>query len=205
MYKLMFSIIIVSLNAEETIEKTVESVLSQTNNNYEVIVKDGRSSDRTLNLIPEDDRIIVISKQDNSVYDAMNQALQYIKGQYVIFMNCGDTFYDNAVLKKVEKFIEDKKLPGEELIYGNYCKNKTIFYQPHIIDKNHMVKAGLCHQTVFFGSGLFKKHGYFDTAFKICADYEILVRLFTKGIPYVYINDTICNYLGGGCQRRKKI
>lgn len=165
-------------------------------------MKDGGSNDRTLELIPESDRIIAISKLDNSIYDAMNQAVRYVNGRYVIFMNCGDTFYSNTVLEKVSKLIKENKLSDEELIYGNYCKGKTIYYQPHIINKSYLIRAGLCHQTVFFGSELFKKYGDFNTRFTICADYEIMVRLFMQGIPYIYIEETICNYLGGGVSEK---
>ena len=72
-----FSVIVVSLNAGGLIGLTVSSALSQTCDDYEIIVKDGKSTDDTLNNIPEDGRIKLFSEPDRSLYDAMNQAISY--------------------------------------------------------------------------------------------------------------------------------
>ena len=61
-----------------------------------------------------------------------------------------------------------------------------------------MLKSGLCHQSVFFGANLIKKYGDYDVEMKICADYDILARLFYNNIPFYYIDKTVCDYLGGG-------
>lgn len=198
MQDVTFSIIVVSLNAEKTMGITMDSILGQTCSDYEVIVKDGKSRDNTLNIIPKDERIRVYSQKDKSVYDAMNQALDYVKGCYVIFMNCGDTFYNSDVLKQVKEVIRNKNLCGQEVLYGNYAKDGQVYTQSPVIDKKYLIKSGLCHQTVFFGKGIFDKVGKFDDSMRICADYEIMVRAFVAGYSYVYINEVICNYLGGG-------
>ena len=93
-----FSILVVTLNSALEIDRTIKSVKSQTYSNYEVIVKDGKSKDNTLLFIPKDERYRVYVKEDKSVYDGMNQALDMAKGEYIIFLNAGDMFYEPDTL-----------------------------------------------------------------------------------------------------------
>ena len=102
-----FSVIVVSLNAGSLIGNTISSVLSQTCNDYEIIVKDGVSTDDTLKHVPSNARIKVYSEPDKSLYDAMNQAITYSSGRYLIFMNCGDTFASRKVLEEVKNAVKD--------------------------------------------------------------------------------------------------
>ena len=94
----MFSIITVCLNAGDDLILTIESALNQTYSDFEIIVKDGFSTDGSVEMIPKDDRIRLIQKKDNGIYDAMNQGIEVASGQYIIFMNAGDKFYNNKVL-----------------------------------------------------------------------------------------------------------
>ena len=104
MQKPFFSIVVVSLNPGERLEKTLKSILSQTYGNYEVILKDGGSKDGSLELLKEagffEDKpmIKIIEQPDKSIYDGMNQAVTYVKGCYIQFLNCGDYFYDENVI-----------------------------------------------------------------------------------------------------------
>ena len=98
-----FSVIVVSLNAGEELKKTVESVLAQKYADFEIVVKDGGSTDGSTDLLPADARIRLIVKKDRSIYDAMNQAVQEAKGEYFLFLNCGDYLYQETVLGSVAK------------------------------------------------------------------------------------------------------
>lgn len=204
MSDVMFSVIVVCLNAEKTISRTLDSILEQTCGDYEIIVKDGESKDYTLSLVPEGENIRVYSQADKSVYDAMNQAVDYAKGRFIIFMNCGDTFYSPYVLEKVMAVIQSQSLKGSELLYGNYAKGGQIFKQCPQIETTYLIRKGLCHQTVFFGREIFEKYGKFDDKMLICADYEIMVRAFFAGRKYIYMNEVICDYLGGGLSEQEK-
>ena len=200
----MFSIVVVCLNAEDTIVNTLDSILGQKFKDYEIVIKDGCSKDNTLSLIPKDERIHVFVKPDDSVYDAMNQAIDYVNGRYIIFMNCGDSFYDSHVLENVHSIIMDNHFDGSEVLYGDYSKNGKLYKQTPIVDRKYMINGGLCHQTVFFGEKLFSKYGKFDNKFRICADYELMTRALARGCPYMYIEIPICNYLGGGISEKEE-
>ena len=204
MSAVMFSVIVVCLNAEKTISRTLDSILGQTCGDYEIIIKDGKSKDHTLSMIPEGENIRVYSQADKSVYDAMNQAVDYAKGQFIIFMNCGDTFHGPDVLEKAMAVIQSQSLKGSEVLYGNYAKGGHIYTQCPQIGKTYLIRKGLCHQTVFFGREIFEKYGKFDDSMLICADYEIMVRAFFAGSKYIYVNEVICDYLGGGLSEQEK-
>jgi glycosyltransferase involved in cell wall biosynthesis len=103
-----FSIITVTYNAEKWIERTLESVASQTCKDFEYIVVDGKSTDRTLEIIDEiagqarNDGFIVVSEPDKGLYDAMNKGLRIATGDYVWFLNAGDTFYNENTLQEIK-------------------------------------------------------------------------------------------------------
>ena len=108
-----FSIVVVSLNSGKRLQETLQSILKQTYTDYEVIIKDGGSTDGSLTFLTEDNilgnnpQIRLIQEKDKSIYDGMNQAVTHVTGQYVQFLNCGDLFYDGDVLKKVAEFIKN--------------------------------------------------------------------------------------------------
>lgn len=112
MQKPFFSIVVVALNPGERLEKTLNSITNQTYKDYEIILKDGGSTDGSLENLQVkgyfDDKnyIRIQQKKDKSIYDGMNQALSHVNGRYVQFLNCGDYFYSDTVLEEVAKFIE---------------------------------------------------------------------------------------------------
>lgn len=198
MKNIKFSVIVVSLNEEERIKETIQSILSQTYKNIEIIVKDGCSTDDTIKNIPDDKRIKVFVEKDTSVYDGMNQAMNHLTGDYVLYLNCGDLLYDNTVLENVAEFFNRKNLNLNSIIYGDYCKDGKIYKQSAKIDRWYLLEAGLCHQSIFMGSDAIKNFEKFDTSLKICADYDSMVKTFVKGARYFYIDMPVCVYAGGG-------
>ncbi|MBR5597804.1 MAG: glycosyltransferase [Lachnospiraceae bacterium] len=115
MQRPFFSIVVVSLNPGERLKKTLDSILKQTFTDYEVIIKDGGSSDGSLSGLQEagyfedKNQIKIQQKKDRSIYDGMNQAVSYANGKFVQFLNCGDYFYSPTVLEEVARFIEEKR------------------------------------------------------------------------------------------------
>lgn len=107
-----FSIIVVCLNPGEKLNQTMESILSQTCQDFEVIVKDGGSRDGSVEAlkkkagISENQRIRIFAEKDSGIYDAMNQAVSYAQGEFILFMNCGDVFFDKEVLAQIDNYIK---------------------------------------------------------------------------------------------------
>lgn len=117
---LLFSVVVVALNPGEKWRGTLQSIFAQKYNDFEIIYKDGRSRDGSWEaLLAEygaDSRLRSFQEADKSIYDAMNQALDQVSGKYVLFLNCGDFFYDDRVLERTAEAIAKAGLPGETAV-----------------------------------------------------------------------------------------
>lgn len=198
-----FSVIVVAYNAEELIAPTVRSVLQQSFQDYEIIVKDACSTDKTLEKVPQDPRVRVYSTKDSGIYDGMNEAVRYATGKFCTFLNCGDTFYDSYVLEKIYATAKDCA-PDNTILYGDCCRGAYYVKQPGKITPFYLYRTPLNHQSMFFGTELFAKYGEYDAELKIAADYEFTTRAYKAGVGFVYCPVTVCHYLGGGVSESKK-
>ncbi len=195
-----FSIVTVSFRAENTIEQTIKSALAQDFSDFEIIVKDGLSDDKTLENIPQDDKVKVFSKKDSSIYDAMNQGTELASGEYVIYMNCGDAFASNTVLSEVYAAIKDSK---PSMVYGNYVRDGILHKQPSTLTHFYMYRTPLCHQTIFFKRQYLLETGIYDKKYRILGDYDAELRLLFAGKKIEYVDTVVCEYLGGGVSESK--
>ncbi len=195
--KPLFSIIVVSYNAGSKIKDTINSVLVQTYNKYEIVVKDALSIDGTVSQIPSDERIRIFETKDGGIYDGMNQAIDYARGDLLFFLNCGDVFKDKDVLRRIADFYEDNGRKCE-FIYGGIFRGNRAFELPSKITNFFMYHGMIYHQAVFFHKSLFDKYGKYDLSYKLAADYEYMVRMFKAGVRMDKTETIICQYEGGG-------
>lgn len=203
--KPFYSIIIVCLNAENTINNTISSVLNQTEDDYEIIVKDGLSVDKTLDCIPKDPRIKIYSEKDSGIYNAMNQAITHINGEWLFFLNCGDKFIDNSILKILTNYIKKNKISSSKcIIYGDYIRKNEYVKQTSKINDFTLFRTPITHQTMFFSSDIFIERKY-DESYIIRADHELTIASYRDGVTFQYINSAICDYQGDGFSERKDI
>ncbi|MBR3606848.1 MAG: glycosyltransferase [Lachnospiraceae bacterium] len=238
MQKPFFSIIVVSLNAGERLNNTVESILGQSYEDYEVIIKDGGSTDGSLDFLSKDhcshstiekgtiddeldqekkrvkpaeqERIKLITKKDQGIYDAMNQALEEAVGEYYLFLNCGDYFYDLKVLEKTKREVERKQDEAKEkkpsIFYGNLFNRKqhsVITSAPQITDFT-LYRNVPCHQVCFYHYSLFLERGY-DISYRVRADYEhFLYCVKKKGAIGYAMDHVVASYEGGGFSETKE-
>jgi glycosyltransferase involved in cell wall biosynthesis len=196
-----FSIIVVSLNAGIDMKVTMDSIISQKLCEYEVIIKDGGSTDDTLHHIPKDPRIRTIVSKDSGIYDAMNQAMEYCNGQYIYFLNCGDYLINNFTLNLLYKWILLNDFP--DIIYGNAIQDNLLCRFPRKLSNFFLYRTGLIHQACFFKRSVFEKWGKYNTSYQVCADNEFLVECSIKYFADIRHFDTvICNYKGNGFSER---
>lgn len=193
----LFSIIVVSYNASALIKDTVDSILKQTFDDYEIVVKDACSTDDTIAQIPESDRIRLFQSKDSGIYDGMNMAIKEAKGKFLHFLNCGDKFASVDVLERVAGFIRSSAIRNG-IIYGDCIMNGVYKKQPSRITPFFLYRTPLCHQSMFFSKTVFSELGLYDLSFRIAADYDCTVKAFKNHIPFYYLNIPICRYLGGG-------
>lgn len=220
MAHLFFSIVVVSLNPGNKLFSTLESILDQDYGNFEIIIKDAGSTDGSVQQlfgegterkIPADSRIRFFQEPDGGIYDGMNQAVQKVQGRYVLFLNCGDRFFDRSVLSKAASFMERQESTeggrGRSYIfYGdqfNQQQNSPVPSAP-VMNDFTCYRNVPCHQVCFYDARLFAQRGY-DTDYRVRADYEhFLYCIYDKNARAVYMPVTVAFYEGGGFSETKE-
>lgn len=208
----MFSILVVSLNPGDKLVETVRSVAKQTYRDYEVIVKDGGSKDGSLDAlraylqesgIPEQVRIL--EQPDSSIYDGMNQATQAARGEYLYFLNCGDSFASEEVLAQAAQEIGGAVQQAAEgdvpkIFYGDILdalRGQVVASNPHM-DDFACYRNVPCHQACIYHHSLFGERGY-NPVYRVRADYEHFLWCYFRGDARPrYIPVTLASYEGGG-------
>lgn len=208
-----FSIIVVSLNAGDNLKKTIQSIEKQSCEDYEIIIKDGGSTDGSLDFLSDENteikkevlqKILLFTEKDKSIYDAMNQAVTKAGGEYYLFLNCGDYLYDSKVLEQVKNVLDSK--PDTKVLYGNLFNRNlgTEIYAYSKITPFTCYRNVPCHQTCFYQNELFKERAY-DLTFPVRADYEhFLYCYFTKRAQMEYLPAKLCSYEGAGFSETKE-
>ena len=183
----------VCFNAEKTIEATIKSVLDQTYQNIEYLIIDGRSTDRTLELIGKyqtDSRVRVISERDSGLYDAMNKAASVCSGAYILYMNSGDLFADRRVLADVVPCLDS------DIIYGNVIrirqdgKHLEKYGGKHVVMRLLLMGRMICHQGMFTRADLMRAYG-FNEQYTITADYDFVVRAHKNKCSMRHVDRTV--------------
>ncbi len=193
-----FTIITVCFNAEKTIRKTVESVVTQTYQDLQYLIMDGGSKDRTLEIIQEcakDFHVTVYCEKDDGVYNAMNRGIARAEGDYIYFLNAGDTFYGPETLGQIVKYITDVSV----IYYGKVikcCGYKGVTRLENHFDnlKEKVYSGGMpCHQSIFAPRDTLRNH-YFCEKYKIRADYEWLAYSISQGVVCKEVPIIVANY-----------
>lgn len=190
----IISVITICYNAETGIEKTIQSVINQRFQNYEYLIIDGGSIDKTVPIIEKyrDKISFYISESDNGIYDAMNKGIRKATGEWLIFMNAGDMFANEYVLNDVfsEKIPLDKSFLYSD-IYGLRPNGERI------LRLLSFEKGNLIHQAVIYRRSLHTEHGlYIVTKKLIISDYLFFIRIPIEKV--MKINTVIAVYEGGG-------
>ena len=180
--KPLFSIITVVYNNEKYLEETIKSVVNQKFRNFEYIIIDGGSSDKTLDIIKRYDSQIDywISQKDKGIYDAFNKGMSLAKGDFIGIINSDDTYLDNA-LEIIAKYINDLTNKEIDFIFGSVKKHwGTLYgYRPEKIYYSWGFYSS--HSTGFFlRRSSAKKIGLYNINYKYHADYDYFYRMIVK-------------------------
>jgi glycosyltransferase involved in cell wall biosynthesis len=201
------SIITVVYNNEKTILDAMQSVLSQSYENIEYVVIDGKSKDNTVNLINEykDKLGYFTSEKDNGLYDAMNKGIKACTGDVIGILNSDDLYQDSNVIKVImEHFNNDPEL---DILYGDlvYVKsddtNKVVRnWKSKSYYNNFFENANVPpHPALFVRNKVYKEAGVFNLQYNLAADYELMLRMFKKyNFKSKYINRLIIKMRLGG-------
>jgi len=199
------SIITVSYNSAKTIETTFKSVLQQTYSNIEYIVIDGGSTDNTLKIAKKYSEIIsvLVSEQDNGLYDAMNKGIKLATGDVIGLINSDDLFCDPDALTKVVKVF--KKNRNLESVYADlfyvsqHDTNKIV--RRWVTGNQRKFKYGWhpAHPTFYIKKSVYDRYGLFDLSFNLASDFEIMLRFLDKEkISTTYLKEPLVKMRLGG-------
>ena len=196
--KVLFTVVTVVFNAVEIIEKTLKSVINQSHKNLEYIIIDGGSTDGTIDILNKYKNKIskIIVEKDSGIYDAMNKALSIANGDFLIFINAGDSFFSNMVLDDVSKKITDKTA----IYYGNVYwvdeEQKRAFIYDGKFNVVKLCIQNICHQSLFYPYSVYKKYKY-NLSYKILADYIYNLNLKASHYSFKYMDIVVSYYYPG--------
>jgi glycosyltransferase involved in cell wall biosynthesis len=206
-----FSIITVTYNARKTIENTVQSVIAQTYPHIEAIIIDGASTDETLSIIEKYRTHIhtLISEPDKGLYDAMNKGIACASGDYLCFLNAGDSFHTDETLQQVVQSFTGPCLP--DVVYGetvlvdkdrHFLRMRRLSAPEKLTWKSFKQGMVVCHQAFFVKRLLAEPY---DLQYCFSADFDWCIRIMKKARLLHNTCLTLVDYLEEGTttQNRK--
>lgn len=194
---MLFSIITVCLNSEKTIERTIQSVLDQDFKDYEYIIVDGNSKDRTVDIICQyeplfEGRMRWISQPDQGIYDAMNKGIGMAEGKLIGIVNSDDYYEKDALLKISQAYKGD----DYNVLYG-LLRTVSEGREVMVYLKNHefLDRDMIAHPSCFVTKKIYDKYGGYALQYPYSADYEFMLRIKEhKEIRFTEIYDIISNF-----------
>lgn len=208
MKKCKVSIITPCYNSENTIRRTIESVLNQTYRNIEYIIIDGGSTDGTVGVIREytksfNGRLKYSSEKDKGIYNAMNKGIKMAAGKLIGIINSDDFYEPDAVEKVVNHMTDDLY----QVIYG-YCNYIKKSGSIRVLRENHreLDRKMIPHITCFVTRRTYCRYGMFVEWMKIAADYELMLRFSKKkDVFFIQIQEILANFCEGGISTQSAI
>lgn len=187
-----FSIIIPTYNSETTIQAALVSVKIQKFTNFEVLVIDGKSSDKTVEFSNqfsiEGLNLTCVSEPDHGIYDAMNKGIAAAKGEYLYFLGSDDTLFNENVLQQVADSIN--RHPAD-LIYGNVLMSKSGQRYDGAFNFAKLLTKNISHQAIFYKRTIFQQLGGYNLEYKLHADWDFNLKCFTTPIIRTHFIDVL--------------
>lgn len=199
-----YTIITINLNNSSGLEKTIQSILSQSYEDIRHIIIDGNSKDSSRQIIEKyasSYGVVSVSELDNGIYDAMNKGIDKVIGEkgYTLFLNSGDTFADSKVLNKLRVYLNHNYVKGDTFIYGDHIYLRK-GQKKHVKGKDiEMILKGMpfSHQAVFIPNSYLQENSY-SLIYKIAGDYDFFLAAWQKKSIFKYIPLTIAVVEAGG-------
>lgn len=198
---MLLSIITINYNNLEGLQKTINSVLSQSFRDFEWIVVDGGSTDGSREMIEQNAEHFSywVSEPDNGVYNAMNKGIKVAKGEYLLFLNSGDWLCDNHVLQTVFR-----KEHMADILYGYMIEeeDETVCHaamMKPVLHWTDFIGNTLPHQATFIRRVLFEKYGLYDESYRIAGDTKFFIKAIVwEKATYEFIPERIAVFQAGG-------
>lgn len=198
------SVITVTYNAGKTLERTLQSVREQSYPHIEHVIADGKSKDGTIGLIRRYDngKMVWKSEPDRGLYDAMNKAAAMASGDYLCFLNAGDTFFDAQTVEKIMRSFAGTDFPdiiyGETAVVdgeGRFLHMRRLKAPETLTWKSFKKGMLVCHQAFIVRRELFEQY---DLTYRFSSDVDWCIRMMRKSNIIHNTRLTLINYLNEG-------
>jgi glycosyltransferase involved in cell wall biosynthesis len=197
------TVITVCLNAEKTIERTFQSVIVQTEKQFEYLIIDGKSTDNTIDIIKKwesrfrEAGIVFrwLSEQDSGLYDAMNKGAEFAKGDWLLYMNADDEFADEKAIEKALKYLQK----DADVLYGNtiFVNGSQEEFRKALPIETIRKHLPFIPQSAFVKSDIQRRYG-FDVRYELSTDYECFLRMYLGECNFVQTDVTFSKFHAGG-------
>jgi len=195
------SIITINLNNALGLERTSQSVICQTFDDFEWIIIDGASNDNSCDIIKKYEKKVTywISEPDTGVYNAMNKGIRQAKGDYCLFLNSGDWLYSCDSLSKA--FEKIKNLDRADVYYSDCILSNNVIQkmaQKLSIDNFYLFES-INHQNSFIKRSLFFDHEFYNEKNQTTSDVMFFIKeYYLYNSKFIFINTIISVYTLGG-------
>lgn len=213
-----FSVVTITYNAEAVLQRTLDSVLAQTYDGVEHLIIDGASTDGTQkmanaykkqsDLSDNDHQVIIQSEPDHGIYDAMNKGLRKASGDFIVFLNAGDTLPEKNTISSVAKAAQTQA--NVAVVYGDtnitdengtFLRHRRLHPGSKLTWQSFKYGMLVCHQA-FYARREIAKDIHYDLQYRHSADVDWCIRIMKdaerKKMPLVYTGSVIANFAIGG-------
>ncbi len=201
----LVTVVTVVYNGEKHLEEAIQSVIGQDYGTIEYIIVDGGSTDSSLDIIRRyDDRIdFWISEPDEGIYDAMNKGIALASGELVGLLNADDRYEQGAIKAVVGAFLNTRG-------YYNIAiagKWNLLFEEMELVitvspSLRFWMGMPISHQAIFIPKKIYEMVGAYDIAYRFAADLDMVVRLYLRGIRFIFLDQVLVSFRTSGASGR---
>ena len=194
------SVITACFNCEKTIERTIKSVIEQNYPDIEYILIDGGSTDNTMKIVEKYEKYfsVIVSEKDKGVADGFNKGVIRATGDIIGIVNADDTMYPGTAVRLAKEYEE-----GIDAYYGDHividAENHTKCYQKAKPLDTIKYCLPFSHQSIYISKKCYDKFGLYSLDYKLCLDYDLILKMYKGGAKFKYIPMAFCEYSFGGC------
>lgn len=189
-------------NSEDTLEETINSIISQNYEELEYLIVDGMSTDKTVAIVEKYKNQITkfVSEKDSGISDAFNKGVLLSTGDLLGNINSDDILLPGAL-----NYISEQIKSDTDVIYGKgyrlFNNGKLVEYNPKPLEDLYNCMA-LVHPAVFVRKGAYEKYGVFDLKYKSCMDRDLMLRMYHNGAKFQYVDKALIIYRMGGISQK---
>lgn len=194
------SIITINYNNLSGLQKTIDSVISQSFKEFEWIIIDGGSSDGSKALIEQHSNHFSywVSEPDNGIYNAMNKGIDHAGGDWLLFLNSGDWLFSNDILERVfSRDYDADILYGDVMYHWPDERGLELDQKPDKLSLYFFNERTICHQATFYRKKIFENHRYSEE-YKICSDWALFIQLALENYHFEHLPFCIVNFVQDG-------